>query len=61
MKMAKMWWIKGPTKNSYFRDEINPGPCEVLNKEVVKERQMQRDQRKLATLEVREQLLNTKS
>jgi hypothetical protein len=61
MKVAKMRWIKGPTKNSYFRDEINPGPYEVLNKEVVKERQMQRDQRKLAKLEVREQLLNTKS
>jgi hypothetical protein len=61
MKMAKMWWIKGPTKNSYFRDEINPGPCEVLNREEVKELRMRIGQRKLATLEVREQLLNTKS
>jgi hypothetical protein len=61
MKMAKMWWIKCPTKNSYFRDEINPGPCEVLNREEVKELRMRIGQRKLATLEVREQLLNTKS
>ena len=61
MKMAKMWWIKCPTKNSYFRDEINPGPCEVLNREVVKELRKRIDQRKLATLEVRELFRNTKS
>ena len=56
-----MRWIKSPTKNSYFRDGINPGPCEVLNKEVMKERQMQRAQRKLVGPEVREQFRNTKS
>ena len=61
MKMAKMWWIKSPTKNSYFRDEINPGPCEVLNREEVKELRMRIDQRKLAMLEVRERFQNTKS
>jgi hypothetical protein len=56
-----MRWIKCPTKNSYFRDEINPGPYEVLSREARSKHQMQRGQRKLATLEVREQLLNTKS
>jgi hypothetical protein len=61
MKVAKMRWIKCPTKNSYFRDEINPGPYEVLSREARSKHQMQRGQRKLATLEVREQLLNTKS
>ena len=61
MKMAKMRWIKCPTKNSYFRDEINPGPCEVLNREVVKELRRQRGQRKLAMLEVRERFRNTES
>jgi hypothetical protein len=59
--MAKMWWIKRSTKNSYFRDEINPGPCEVLNREVVKELRKRIAQRKLATLEVRELFRNTKS
>jgi len=59
--VAKMRWIKSPTKNSYFRDGINPGPCEVLSKEVTKERRMQRDQRRLVGLQVRERFLNTKS
>ena len=56
-----MWWIKSPTKNSYFRDGINPGPCEVLSKEARPEHQMQRGQRRPVRQEVREQLLNTKS
>jgi hypothetical protein len=59
--MANMRWIKCPTKNSYFRDEINPGPCEVLSREVAQEHQLQRGQRKLATLEVRERFRNKKS
>jgi len=61
MKVTKMRWIKCPTKNSYFRDEINPGPYEVLNREAKLERRRQRGQRKLAKLEVRERFLNTKS
>jgi hypothetical protein len=61
VKVAKMRWIKSSTKNSYFRDEINPGPCEVLSKEVRQERQMKRGQRRLAMLEVRERFQNTKS
>jgi hypothetical protein len=61
MKMAKMWWIKCPTKNSYFRDGINPGPCEVLSREVASELRMRIGQRKLAMLEVRERFQNTKS
>jgi len=61
MKMTKMWWIKCPTENSYFRDGINPGPCEVLNREVKRELRMQRDQRRLVGLQVRELPLNTKS
>jgi hypothetical protein len=61
MKVTKMRWIKCPTKNSYFRDEINPGPYEVLNKEAKLEHRKQRDQRRLVGLQVRELPLNTKS
>ena len=56
-----MRWIKSPTKNSYFRDGINPDLCEVLNTVEAKALQKQRDQRKLEKLEVREPFQNTKS
>ena len=56
-----MRWIERSTKNSYFRDEINPGPCEVLNREEVKELQMRIDQRRLVEPQVRERSQNTKS
>jgi hypothetical protein len=61
MKMAKMWWIKGPTKNAYFRDGINPDLCEVLKKEEEIERRKQRARRRLVALKVRVRFLNTKS
>jgi len=61
MKVTKMWWIKSSAKDSYLRDGINPGPCEVLSKEVVREVRRQIAQRKLVELQVRERSLNTKS
>ncbi len=59
--MAKMWRIEGPAENSYFRDGINPGPCVVLNKEVMTTNQRRIAQRKSVGQKVREQSLNTKS
>jgi hypothetical protein len=56
-----MRWIKSSTKNSYFRDGINPGPCEVLSKEAKRECQKQIVQRKQVMLGVRERSRNTKS
>ncbi len=61
MKMTKMRWIKGPTKNSYFRDGINPGPCVVLNKEVMTIQRRQKAQKILVGQKVRERFRNTKS
>ena len=56
-----MRWIERSTKNSYFRDGINPGPCEVLSKEVRRELRRQIDQRRLVEPQVRERSQNTKS
>lgn len=56
-----MRWIKSSAKNSYFRDGINPGPCEVLSKEEVRELQKRIDQRRLVGPKVRERSPNTKS
>jgi hypothetical protein len=61
MKVTKMWWIKSSAKDSYLRDGINPGPCEVLSKEVAREDQRQINQRRLVEQQVRERSLNTKS
>jgi hypothetical protein len=61
MKVTKMWWIKSSTENSYLRDGINPGPYEVLSKEVAREGQRQINQRRLVEQQVRERSLNTKS
>ena len=53
--------IECPTKNSYFRDGINPDLCEVLNKVKVRALRRQRDQRKLEVQIVRVRFQNTKS